>query len=66
MNDFTKDELKIIKDAIYGMTLNSAEEVMLREKIKSMIDDYCEHEFYSHEGVYSILKCEKCDAEAYL
>lgn len=44
MNDFTKEELLIIKDAIkiYLRTPSPIEAEHLREKIESMIGNYCE------------------------
>ena len=60
MNDFTKEELKFISDLLtYQSSENMNEE--LRDKVDSMIDNYCEHE----PGYYvtpdeNILTCHKC------
>jgi hypothetical protein len=47
MNDFTKEELLILKDAIqiYFRTPSPIEAEQLRDKLYSIIDNYCEHEF---------------------
>ena len=47
MNDFTKEELIALEDAMENMlvlhpTQNGSSS--LKEKIESMIDNYCEHE----------------------
>lgn len=44
MNDFTKEELIILKDALYGVLLDVSEEKILANTLQSMIDNYCEHE----------------------
>lgn len=56
MNDFTKEELMNINDAIlYSALLVSREKILLtiREKIQSMIDNY-------DAKVIQIWHCEKC------
>lgn len=52
MNDFTKEELQIIQweintavNKLDMATLSSEKHSALNEKIKSMIESYCEHEF---------------------
>ncbi len=51
VNDFTKEELQYLRDRIYERP-NSVTENMkkMRDKIQSMIDDYCEHEECQHES----------------
>lgn len=47
MNDFTKDELCLIVDALTSLSFeerDKGESVLLRSKVLSMIDNYCEHE----------------------
>lgn len=47
MNDFTKDELKIILDGLLwrdAHILPCDRPEKLKSKIQSMIDGYCEHE----------------------
>lgn len=65
MNDFTKDELRHIGDAIfYSLTIlpERIEALMsVRGKVLAMIDNYCEHD----PGYYvtpdeNILTCHKC------
>ncbi len=54
MNDFTKEELKdmftVISENYSGKELDE-----LLDKIQSMIDKYCEHQWIN--GTY----CEKCN-----
>lgn len=65
MNDFTKEELKdilhLIKDVHKGTQKHGLEWGFdLRDKIQSMIDNYCEHtkrQYYEHVSVY---ECEHC------
>ncbi len=68
MNDFTKEELEDIKSKYEFLSIiepYSLEHLKfirnLTGKIKSMIDNYCEHEFYLNgcgEGIYA--QCHKC------
>ena len=69
MNDFTKEELNIIADALALLIgrcsiMNNLKDVVLHlsERIESMIDNYCEHEWkLTFSG--SIIKgiyCQKC------
>ena len=55
MNDFTKKELEFIYQLLNWIT---NEDYPLKNKIQSMIDNYCEHEW--REGMCEI--CCKCDA----
>lgn len=66
MNDFTKEELQIIQweintavNKLDMATLSSEKHSELNEKIKSMIDNYCEHEWHSG-GNRPWLHCIKC------
>lgn len=45
MNNFTKDELE---ELMYAVNFVGADDGSLRDKLQSMIDNYCEHE------------CKKC------
>jgi hypothetical protein len=62
MNDFTKEELMNIADAIlYSALMDSRKDklIPLRDKILGLIDNYCEHESGSH--CHMVLdKCNKC------
>jgi len=75
MNDFTKDELRNISDAIlYSELMESRKDslIPIRDKIQSMIDNYCEHESDykigdiihaaddSESSVLIELACKKC------
>ncbi|HAT1964766.1 TPA: hypothetical protein JAG59_002006 [Legionella pneumophila] len=66
MNDFTKDELKCLHNAIVLQLrdipmseTNAIRRSELVGKLQSMIDNYCEHE---PEGDYHVCvdKCRKC------
>ena len=56
MNDFTKEELQDIYDAVMDTSLAMFEN--LPSKIDSLIDNYCEHEWIN--GPYGFDACEKC------
>lgn len=62
MNDFTKEELRNIADAIlYAIpTLDCRKEALIsiRDKVKIMIDNYCEHK-WEHEVINAIY-CPHC------
>ncbi|MFQ2987904.1 hypothetical protein ACKJL9_06340 [Legionella pneumophila] len=60
MNDFTKEELFFIHDLIHDFLIGRDHEIADKSwmKIKSMIDNYCEHEFYEHKKLGEI--CKKC------
>lgn len=64
MNDFTKEELQII----YANSNPCVSDEMrpILDKIQSMIDNYCEHEwayYFSCDG--SDVKCMKCGRKLY-
>lgn len=67
MNDFTKEELQIIHlDMTTYIRINrilteSPSHKSLRDKIESMIDDYCEHECNGEVEIF-IDTCCKCKA----
>ncbi|HAU1312533.1 TPA: hypothetical protein F8R99_14200 [Legionella pneumophila] len=70
MNDFTKEELQIIFLEMnisinrYGGILKVAESYIdLRDKVESMIDNHCEHE-WQHGGADCIV-CTKCEKEIF-
>ncbi len=52
MNDFTKEELRLI--LYYHPHGNDS----LCHKVREMIDNYCEHVWDEHEGH---LQCQKCN-----
>lgn len=72
MNDFSKDELRHIGDALlYGMAvLDSRKDVLMaiRGKVLEMIDNYCNHEcdhnwivcFYGEDKI-PINLCSLCN-----
>lgn len=55
MNNFTKEELEHI---LYCVCIEPLDDLILVNKIKSMIDNYCEHDW--REGMCQI--CDKCEA----
>ena len=58
MNDFTKDELKQICQ-FFNIAIEDFQEPEstydLRDKIQSMIDNYCEHEWHPGEIVLGFI-----------
>lgn len=66
MNDFTKDELQIIHldMTIYAkkwvMLTESPVHLELRNKIQSMIDNYCEHEYIENPNNSDYMMCALC------
>lgn len=65
MNDFTKEELILAYDLIDACIELAREPDFvydLRDKIQSMIDNYCDHEFelwISPHG--NVVRCAKCN-----
>jgi hypothetical protein len=62
MNDFTKDELKCLLSVLDGVYIahHTVSQQALENKIKSMIDNYCEHEeIYTKLGITVCLDCKK-------
>ena len=67
MNDFTKEELQIIHLDMTAyinrtpMLNESPSHKALRDKVESMIDNYCEHrKSISVSEVDYVFYCEKC------
>jgi len=65
MNDFTKDELQEIKRCLKymikgGTTPYSCITIEIDKKIKSMIDNYCEHLFIIECADCEVLRCGRC------
>ena len=59
MNDFTKEELIEISEACHYW--HEGCETKIHDKIKSLIENYCEHKYYLQgvgEGCYA--QCHKC------
>jgi len=65
MNDFTKEELQYLHECIYERPLWVTETMdKMREKLQSLIDNYCEHEtrnVLSENGMWFVEKCKKCN-----
>jgi len=62
MNEFTIQELKHLSFAIYAYPHPDDNHIYdgLREKIKSMIEHYCEHEDSRVTHDYEVEKCNLC------
>lgn len=69
MNDLTKEELIEIEDLVQWSILDygqqSAKTIVmylpLLDKIKSLIDNFCEHEYYLQgAGAGCYAQCHKC------
>jgi hypothetical protein len=62
MNEFTKEELKDLILFVDGGIRHNSHAVELRNKIKSMIDDYCEHENQSSiSDADYVYFCQDCN-----
>lgn len=63
MNDFTKDELKDIQDVLRLWVLKDTESSIreISNKIESMIDHYCGHDWRKGEHLFNDIYCSKCD-----
>ena len=59
MNDFTKEELQDIYDAVMDTEIPILG--YLPSKIQSMIDSYCEHEIEIDYSPYGL--CKNCGAK---
>ena len=65
MNDFTKNELATIKSALivwiraYSLAGGLISPPLL-DKVKSMIDNYCEHEHTKVVPANCVLMCANC------
>lgn len=61
MNDFTKDELEkilaCINESYRGCCVDPDIHMETRNKIQSLIDNYCEHD-YIEKNVYLCHKCK--------
>jgi len=66
MNDFTKEELEDIRNSlgiwIRSENANPQSIISLRDKIQSMIDNYCEHMWTDGSG--NNIFCAKCQMHA--
>ena len=58
MNDFTKEELEDIYDAIMDTSIAMLQH--LPNKIQSMLDNYCEHEWRRGVHLFNDIYCTKC------
>lgn len=61
MNDFTKKELeKISESLIFSGTVEKSLEIILLDKIQSMISGYCEHEWQECIHDCDLYLCVEC------
>lgn len=56
MNDFTKEELQLIHEYLCG----NIRTYVLADKVQSIIDNYCEHDFHPVLSPFKIESCHKC------
>lgn len=71
MNDFTKEELQIIFLEM-NISINRHKDLLkvapsyqaLRDKIESMIDNYCDHDWNETFSEREYFRCSKCGDEA--
>lgn len=65
MNDFTKEELKRLLLRSYSWVSypenQNKDELELINKIQSMIDNYCDHEWRCWDDKHNTRECIKCD-----
>lgn len=60
MNDFTKEELKLLFDSLISLAYNPEPDILqpLKDKLYNMIDSYCEqHENDGYSYYKSGIKC---------
>jgi len=57
MNDFTKEDLQDIANALENWV---PDHIGLRDKIQSMIDSYCEHDCKYTIWQCQVTACSKC------
>ncbi len=63
MSDFTKDELGLIHGSLAAnirMFMEPDSIYKLREKIQSLLDNYCEHAEAQANHNYEVDQCKKC------
>lgn len=60
MNDFTKEELETLFAVMDDGKNDCGHDDELIDKLQSLIDNYCEHEWDLHD--YTRDKCTKCGA----
>jgi len=65
MNDFTKEELEYIRNYIFNgaASISFEKHEVLRNKIQSMIDNYCEHDWENIccQCTLDKIYCHKCE-----
>lgn len=64
MNDFTKEELEALTIAIHHLRMLKIQReefyIGLQEKLQSMIDNYCEHDWHKGVHLFNDVYCTKC------
>ncbi len=62
MNDFTKDELEYIRNYVFNgaASISVEKHEILRDKIQSLIDNYCEHTEEYEDFNYQPMRCKAC------
>ena len=62
MNDFTKEELAVLKHSL-NTNVDGYKDPGLLNKLQSMIDNYCDHEWENicHGCYLDKIYCHKCE-----
>lgn len=63
MNDFTKEELQYIYNYIFNgaACISVGDHDDLKNKLKYMIDNYCDHDFQAGQHLFTDTYCTKCN-----
>lgn len=60
MSDFTKEELEYIYDEL-DSNYSELKNIPLMNKVKSMVDNYCDHEWITYPNDFAASPfCKKC------
>jgi hypothetical protein len=64
-NDFTLDELKLIQDNLHWNECAEVNQKLLQlnNKLQSMINDYCDHDFQNTYNEREVWRCAHCGIE---
>ncbi len=64
-NDFTLEELQLIQDNLHWNDCPDTNQKLLQlnNKLQSMIDNYCDHDFMNTCNEREVWECSKCGME---
>ena len=64
-NDFTLEELELIQDNLHWNDCADKNQKLLQlnNKLKEMIDNYCDHDFENTYNEREVWLCSKCGIE---